>query len=290
MKSILFFVVLLGCVGLSVQWGADGHRIIAQIASTLLSDTASAKVSAMLPPDVNMTDIAPLPDDFAHTPLGNWSIPCHYCNLPNNSLNFTMADCGDFCVVKSIMNYTKILIAEDGTNIMCNPDPSVEPCALEFLIHYVGDVHQPLHVGYGFDEGGNTEEVDFFDDKYSTHLHHVWDTNMIEKWDGGNGGNTSWDSVLPELLAMMQADPAMVKHYASLTNPIEWADESFYYVRTDVYNYNPTPEIEESDIRIKYNNLPWIGPHYYAHNLPIIQQRLMAAGIRLATLINAALA
>jgi len=286
MKSVFLLIVLFAQINFVIGWGADGHRIVAQIASNMLTSAAQAKIAQMLPEGINITDIAPLVDDYSHTPQGNWSITCHYCNLPNNSMNFSMADCPACCVVKAIQNYTKILSNEVDQQVYCNINTNVEPCALEFLVHYVGDVHQPLHVGYGWDEGGNLEKVNWYGDQV-VKLHHVWDTSMIDKWDGNyDYDNTSWSSVIPELEEYMQSNPNIVQHYAGIVNPIYWADESFYYVRTDVYNYNPNPV---HNAQSKVASYPYLASHYYDHNLPIVKQRLIAGGIRLGTLLNSLL-
>jgi len=136
------------------------------------------------------------------------------------------------------------------------------------LVHYVGDVHQPLHVGYGYDEGGNKVEVDFYDER--SNLHHVWDDLIIERW------NSDFDSATQELEVMIQNNPTQVQTYLSVMNPILWANESFGYVLSTVYNFNPS----------KNGDLPQLGDAYYNTNLPIVKQRLIAAGVRLGQLLN----
>lgn len=277
MKFLLLAFFLVAIQIASVRsWGPDGHRIIGQIGWESLSPKAQNYITKFIGTNYTMADIAPFPDDFRATPQGNWSAPCHYCNLPKGATNFTMSYCVGCCVVKSIMNYTKILQSEIKKPFQCNYQTGVEPCALEFLIHYVGDSHQPLHVGYGYDEGGNSVKVKFMDK--STNLHHVWDTSMIEWWI--YKGN--WTDMAANLTAMIQADPNLAKKYLANMNPIEWADESFYYVRTDVYNYDGSI-IKINGDDASEPNLKW---DYYNHNIPIVQQRLIAAGLRLGQLLT----
>jgi len=254
-----------------LSWGSEGHKIIAQIANDMLTSSASSAVGTFLG-SYSMTDVAPMADSYDHTSAGKWSAPCHYCNLPRGATNFQMSYCGTYCVVKSIQNYTKILTGEASNPFQCDVDPQdgVEPCALMFLIHYVGDSHQPLHVGYGDDRGGNSVKVSWYGS--STNLHSVWDDSIIEKWD------TSFSDAASQLEQIMAANSSMVQYYASTLDPIGWADESFYFVRTTCYNYNQQGRAPA--------DTPQLGDAYYNRNLPIVQERLIAAGVRLGTILN----
>jgi len=283
-------------------WGKWGHKMIAQIAQDMLNPTASNIVSQFLG-TYTLADVAPIPDDYDHTPQGEWSKPCHFCNLPKDATNFTYNMCGDFCVVKSIFNYTGILANEQSNPFACDvviddeDDDEPEPCALIFLTHFVGDVHQPLHVGFAYDEGGNLVPVCWYDceGKDNTTLHPVWDDNIIEKW------NQDWTKGVTELEQIMQNEPALVKHYESITDAIDWADESFHYVLNTCYNYTDNGLlIEEKKNALRINDPqgyrmsipeeePILGDKYYNTNLPIVQQRLIAAGVRLGTLLNSIL-
>jgi len=260
-------------------------------------------VSKFIGTNRTLPDIAPIPDDYDHTPQGAWSAPCHYCNLPVGATNFTMADCPGFCVVKSIFNYTNYLIKEQANPTMCLFGEGIEPCPLIFVVHYVGDVHQPLHVGYGYDEGGNLVNVTWYGN--DTNLHHVWDSNMIDMWDSVwmNGTN-----LLEEMMQELN-ESMLVKEYISVTNPIDWADESFHYVLTTVYNFTdsaiavPTHNHKASKSKIDskrimrqgglrnvrvtepHEEIP-LGSAYYQRNIKVVKQRLIAAGVRLATLLN----
>jgi len=264
LKLVTLLCFFVGCLG----WGKQGHMMIAQIAADRLSNTASNIANQFLGSGYTLADIAPLPDDYDHSPSGRWSEPCHYCNLPRDANSFVMGYCPSFCVVKSIQNYTKILGGEESNPFQCDYTEGDEPCSLEFLVHYVGDVHQPLHVGYGYDEGGNKVEVEFYSER--SNLHHVWDDLIIERW------NSDFNSATQELEVMIQNNPAQVQTYLSVTNPILWANESFGYVLSTVYNYNPST----------HGALPRLGDAYYNTNLPIVKQRLIAAGVRLGQLLN----
>jgi len=146
----------------------------------------------------------------------------------------------------------------------------IEPCALEFLVHFVGDVHQPLHVSYASDWGGNKVKVSWFGT--SCNLHQVWDEKIIQRW------NDDYSSAVSDLEDIANQEPELVKHYISITDPVAWADESFQFVRSTVYNYT-----ENED------GIPQLDDDYYNTNLPIVQQRLIAGGVRLGKLLNSLL-
>jgi len=272
MKVTLLLAILAIslCITSTQGWGEQGHKIVADIALSMLNSQALSN-SNLYTGSKTLPDIAPLPDIYDHTSEGAWSEPCHFVNLDKDETEFNETrDCPSFCVVKSIQNYTSILSTETGSPTPCDYDKTVEPCPLEFLVHFVGDVHQPLHVSYGSDRGGNEVKVTFFGTK--TDLHAVWDTGIITHW------KKDWTEASAALQAMIQQEPDLVKQYESDTDPRDWANESFQYVRTVCYNFT-TPS----------DGVPKLGEVYYDDNLPIIQQRLIAAGVRLAVVLNTVL-
>jgi hypothetical protein len=254
-------------------WGEEGHKIVAQLATNMLTSSTKNQIQKFIGNSgIDLAGMAPLPDEYDHTSEGRWSSHCHYCNLPRDATNFIMDYCPNYCVVKSINNYTDIL--KNSQPYPCNFDQKngVEPCALEFLVHFIGDVHQPLHVGYGYDEGGNTVKVYWYSERVN--LHEVWDTKMIEKW------NRDYLSATDELQQMIKNDPSIVKKYLRTMDPVQWADESFQYVLDTVYNFT---EGFSSNIRL---NEPQLGDIYYQKNIPIVKERLIAGGVRLGHSLN----
>jgi len=267
MKSFVFGLLLLQIFGQTFGWGENGHKIIAQIGWNMLSSNAQNLADQFIGSET-FPELAPGPDDYDHTPQGKWSAPCHYVNMPRSATHFDLSVCdGVCCVVNAIMNYTNLLTGEVPNPIACNFDQGAEPCPLEFLVHFVGDSHQPLHVGYGDDAGGNEVQVTWYGTE--TNLHKVWDDEIIASWDN------DWEDAVNQLQTIMQSEPSTVKYYASITDPSTWADESFQYVQSTCYNFTGSERQE-----------PSLGDVYYNRNLPIVQQRLIAAGVRLATLIN----
>jgi len=268
----IFIVPLLIIFSLDIVfgWGKDGHMITAQLAWNQLNSEAQQSVIDFISVSYTLAEIAPWPDDYRATPEGAWSAPCHFVDLPKGATHVDMkTDCPDFCVVESIQNYTTILQGESP--FQCNFGEGVEPCALEFLTHYVGDVHQPLHVSFTYDKGGNDVKIDFFGE--SGNLHEVWDVLIIEKW------NDNWQSAAEELQEWIDQNPAISESYMADKIPLDWANESLGYVLSTVYNFTEG----NSD---KFTDVPYLGEVYYDRNLPIVQQRLIAGGLRLSVVLD----
>ena len=128
---------------------------------------------------------------------------------------------------------------------------------LKILVHLVGDIHQPLHVGCCDDQGGNKARVKWF--RNESNLHRVWDSDMIDD---------SRFSYTELVEALGEPDKLMVS--ALQKNTVrEWVNESMTY-RTQVY------EIGEGNLGYKYNY----------KNFPIVKLRLVQAGVRLAGVLN----
>lgn len=169
----------MACMPLhAVAWGADGHRLIAEVADGMLS--APAKTEALrllaLEPGATLASVSTWADE-ARTPT---TAPWHYVNLPrdaNCTYNPDRSCVQGACVVSAIDHQAAVLAsgASDEERLK----------ALKYLVHFVGDVHQPLHAGFADDRGGNTYQVQFAG--HGTNLHAVWDSGLIREWPGGLG-------------------------------------------------------------------------------------------------------
>lgn len=253
---------------LVLGWGQIGHAAIANTAWELMDKAAKAKAETYLPSGVTMTSIASLADQYAETPAGNWSAHLHFVNMNRGQTYFEMSvDCVNGCVVEAILNNTALLVDDKFLASLVN-----EPNPFEFLVHFVGDVHQPLHVGWGYDKGGNEVECYFFGEK--TELHAVWDTGIIENY---NSNYYDWSE---QLLDIVKSNNSLLNFYTATMVPSNWADESFDYVRNDVYNFYPDGKVST------VGETPSLGDDYYKFALPIVTERLLAAAIRLAALLD----
>lgn len=256
---------------IKITRGREGHEAIGTVAWARLSSTVQSKLKNLIYPD-SLSEIAPLPDDYCHEWTGKWSCPCHYVNVPKNATQFNLAvDCQDVCcVAKAVNNYTSIIQRNTGNWPKCNYDNYVEPCPVEFLTHFTGDIHQPLHVGYGFDRGGNQQQCYWYGTL--TELHAVWDDSIIQKY-ASEVGNLASD--LQNYISQNQAN---VQAWAQNQQTDQWANESFQFVRTVVYKFNSSSPVMAANA----NYIPSLGDWYYQQNLPVVKQRLAQAAVRLA--------
>jgi len=140
------------------------------------------------------------------------------------------------------------------------------------LVHFLGDLHQPMHVGYAEDQGGNLVPVLFFEK--STNLHAAWDSDLLGRWDSNYLSATQ---KLEDLLVNDAKFRQQVTILAAITDPVIWAQESFEYVFSSVYDFKTNGKTGILD------------ETYYKEHLPVVQLRLAAAGLRLANTINKAI-
>ncbi|MDY0747639.1 S1/P1 nuclease [Paucibacter sp. R3-3] len=167
---------LLASASNALAWGADGHRLVAETADSLLTPQAHAEVDRLLrlEPGATLVSISTWPDEVRSPTTASW----HYVNFPRDgNCNYDESrDCASgACVVGALERQTAILKSDA-------PDDK-RLLALKYVTHFVGDVHQPLHAGYADDKGGNTYQVQFAG--RGTNLHSVWDSGLIRSWPGG---------------------------------------------------------------------------------------------------------
>jgi hypothetical protein len=248
-------------------WGKTGHRVVAAIADRELSGLARAKIEQILEPGESLDEAANWPDEMRAAPGEFWqktATPWHYVTLNGTVYDHAPPE-GD--ALEALGRFSRIL-----------QDPSAsreqKKTALRFVIHLVGDLHQPLHVGKLNDRGGNEVKVTFFGKP--TNLHSVWDSLLVD------------DEQLSfsELAAKLErhiSNEDVVKWWDA--NPRDWISESAK-IRDTVY---PTA----SDLpRSKANApeaaaVPDLSYGYVFRFTPVMQQRLSQGGIRLAAYLDA---
>jgi hypothetical protein len=251
MKRFLCGIVALCIVIGLISWGRTGHNVIGRIAANHLTDKAKAGVAALLGNE-SLADVASWADDTRDRSTASW----HFINV---ELGLSFDDFKQQVAHKEDV-YTA-LVKEEG--ILADDHASRENRvnALKYVVHFVGDIHQPMHVSRAEDKGGNTIQVQY--DGQGTNLHSLWDTKMLE-----HGGLSeaqlaqNFDKATPEQITKWQSDPQML-----------WAWES-YQISSQIYS-----EIEKNGANID--------DAYYKAHMPIVETRIEKAGIRLAGVLNA---
>lgn len=253
-------------------WGAKGHSVVAELAERGLSPSVAQQVRD-LTFAAPLRDSASLPDDWRGQETrgerqGNTGA-LHYSNIPNDIATFDRArDCkDDQCVVAAIEKYTAIL--KDKTQ---PKDKRRE--ALIFVVHFIGDIHQPLHAAGGQvrneqtgvmepDLGGNRVKVRYLGTE--TNLHSVWDSMLIE-W-----GKSTVDEYATYLLEYeLRGRPIAELQTGTVA---DWINESHYAAVNNGY-------------RIGNGSL---GADYAQHNIGIVYERLLRGGLRLRKTLEDAL-
>jgi hypothetical protein len=270
MKFVAVGVVCIAVLAAHIKaWGNDGHALTASVAQKFLSSGAQNLVQKLIGAD--MSTVASWADQVKFTPEYEWSGMLHYIDTPDWECGFTYStDCiKDQCVAGAIANYTTRLLSSDTNG-------QIE--ALKFLIHFAGDIHQPLHVAFASDEGGNTEKGTFmeYSDKV---LHAIWDSYIIyERMD--NDFSRSESLFLNHLLNRTTGDLASkVASWNSYTKGAEntWAAETAKIACQYAYTDQSGNHITDG-----FN----LQNGYYQFVLDIVEQQLIKGGVRLAAMLN----
>ena len=269
-NSGAFFLLFLMLPPSSFGWGPKGHRIVADIAQRRLTPTARLHMKELLGND-DLAAISVWADDIKgdRPETYGW----HFVDIPINANGFSEPrDCfrpdekhpstlqdHHNCVVDRITIFKQVLTDRNAPR-----QDRIE--ALKFLVHFVGDVHQPLHA-IEQARGGNDIHVIEFGlpqcGKYPCSLHFAWDIGLIE-----HAGLSEWRYVpkLDQLITTQKLSSQAVG------TPELWADESFQLAK-----------------KVWLNDGGNIDETYYKNDIGIVDRRLALAGIRLALLINQAL-
>ena len=287
-------MTLLACfLSVVYGWGTHGHAIVAEIAEQLLENNTRIRVHEILT-NRSMAQVSDWADEFRHTHGGEWSGKLHFADLPDRQCKFEKnRDCPtDECVVGAITNYTNRL--REGISKTSNEE------ALKFLIHFVGDAHQPLHAGNIGDKGGNDilVHVNFLKNKdslllKSENLHSVWDTVLLkeDEQESDHSCLDSWQEKAAELVGKLGNQlAAQRKHWISSCVESDTIEETCPNVIVT--------ESAQIACAAAYSNVDdnWITSGdklergYYETRVDQVEQRLAAAGVRLALLIEYAFA
>ena len=200
-----------------------------------------------------MADASIWADDIRTQEKWGYTAPWHYVNVPDGQTYKASRKSRDGDVLVAVERYRRNLKNRSNS-------PVQRADALRFLIHFIGDLHQPLHVGRAEDRGGNQIQVEWFG--RPSNLHWVWDAAILD--------HAQWTEAT--LAAAHElADEAQMARWVS-SGPLDWANES-QALRSSVY---------------ALGNARLAQPYYDA-SLPIVRKRILQAGVRLAAFLEKAL-
>ncbi|KAL8032684.1 hypothetical protein ABFX02_13G112300 [Erythranthe guttata] len=280
LRLVIKVITLLLIVPSMYGWGKQGHFMTCKIAENFLTEDALASVKALLPDSAEgeLASVCSWPDEIRRKAHYRWSGPLHYIDTPDFRCNYQYCrDCHDSvgrkdrCVTGAIYNYTMQLMTESRDSDFSVMKYNLTE-SLMFLSHFVGDVHQPLHVGFTGDGGGNTIIVRWY--RRKTNLHHVWDNMIIE-----SALKTFYNSDITTMIQSIQSNitEAFVDEYSwkncnGTVCPDPYASESIKLACNFAYR-NATPGVT-------------LGDDYFLSRLPVVEKRLAQGGVRLAALLN----
>jgi len=253
----LFAAAALFMFQYAFSWGVTGHRTIADIAQQHLSKKAKKELSKLIGKEA-LAWWSNWPDFIKSDSTWNHASPWHYVDLPGHMEKEKFIEALKNLPGKNLYTQIPALMAELKDKSLSLEKRRV---ALYFLIHLVGDLHQPLHVGRDEDAGGNKIVVYWFEKK--TNLHTLWDSMLIEFQQYSY---TEYAKLLDI------AEPGQVKAWQS-SSLEDWFYES--HVLSDVI-YDASPK--EAKLGYKYN-------YQFQQTL---NEQLLKAGVRLAALLNQA--
>lgn len=247
---LLLFLITSLTSSAKTNWGKNGHRAVGDIAAHYLHKDAKETVKRILGNE-SLAIASTWMDEIRANPKYDYTHDWHWVTIPGG-LSYEQTEKnpnGD--IIHAIQ--TIITDLKKG-----NLSAKEEEEKLKMLIHLVGDIHMPLHVGTGKDRGGNDTKVKWF--WKSSNLHRVWDSGMIDEYQ------LSYTELSASINHPTQKQ---IKKWQNSGVP-DWANESME-LRDKVYDL-------PKDKSINYE--------YMYHNFDIVKRRLLQAGVRLAGVLN----
>lgn len=249
MNKISFLIILI-CASLSANaWGPTGHRVTGWVAERHVNKKAKKHLERILGQE-SLAMAANWMDEIRSDSKYDYAEDWHWVTIPDGQTYQQTQKNSKGDVIEAIERL-KASLKSGKLNLQQEREH------LKMLVHLIGDIHQPLHVGHGHDRGGNDTKVTWFGS--SSNLHRVWDSQMID------------DTRLSytELAASLELPDENTIVTWQKTNVYDWAMESVSY-RERIYN--------TGNGKLSYR--------YSYDNFHIIRLRLLQAGIRIAAVLN----
>jgi len=250
-KFPLYICLLLNLSMTIFPWGKTGHRVVGEIAQKNLNRKSLNGVQLLIG-QKSLAQVSNWGDDVRDDPNWKQSLSWHFVDIPKGKRYRDLPEDQNVDIVEAIQRFQKELASPQSGK-------KQKIIALKWLVHLIGDIHQPLHTGIPGDQGGNLVDVHWFGKK--TNLHKVWDEHCIDD----------------ELLSFREyADFLNQLPYSKIQSLqkaeiYEWVQESRSYLDL-VY--------EIGDKKLSYP--------YRSKIRPVIEKRMLEAGIRLAGVLNRA--
>lgn len=297
---------LLMLPSFTFAWGCKGHQTVALIAEKQLTPEARQLVEKLLLENPIDPQLKRYCGNGSHDPLADASTwpddvrndlkngPWHYIDIPRGASRGALEPfCGAAgCVTNAISDQLAILKDK-------NADPRKRADAVRYLIHFVGDLHMPLHASTNNDEGGNCDPVRYFrrrphehHNSFTPNLHALWDTAILER-DMEGADPVEYADTLVQLFS-----GDFGKWQSGGIHINDWAWESHDLAETVSYGElttkipieRPVPVhscVDANNIGDRMMQLRlFVDQSYQETAAPVIQKQLARAGVRLAMILN----
>jgi nuclease S1 len=272
-KHLICFILAVSLVSIfparANAWGAAGHRIVAIIAEDNLNTHTRERIADLLGEEVTLASVANFADEIRFSRPDTKQF--HFVDIPLTANSYDPArDCraseeGD-CVIAAIERFRQELA---NTSL----SKARRRFALKFLVHLVGDMHQPLHCADNDnDRGGNDVKVVWFGRSgKGFNLHAVWDKLIIQQ------AELTDDEFAEALVDGLTS--ARIQTIQSST-VIQWAEEAHRVARERAYRFVPGTRI------MNKSATETLGQAYYNRNFATVDDQLLKGGLRLAKILN----
>jgi hypothetical protein len=229
----------------ALAWGEKGHTIVAEVAFHYMDASTKANVKSLLQ-GMTLAEAANWMDAKRSDRAYDYMKPFHYIDIEKGGKEMPTGE----NIVTTLQKTLKDL---DGMKTLSKEEVKIR---ILYLMHLIGDVHQPMHIGYPDDKGGNTAQVSFLGK--GSNLHAVWDTDIIEYKGISTADVLKTNKYTPEQLAAIKQ-----------IDVITWAAQS----RSHLKNAYTIPDGKIND-------------QYVDENAPTVKTQLLNAGIRLAAVLD----
>lgn len=261
MRKFIATLLILSFATQALAWSRDGHAIVGTLAERQLRPAARAEVARLLAgePDPTLAGVAAWADDVRAAEGPGKSARLHYINFKGGDCSYVpVRDCPDGNCVIAAINRNFLILSDRA-----RPDAERRD-ALKYLVHFVGDVHQPLHSTPRDDKGGGDFQVNY--QGTGSNLHKVWDGLIIERRN----------STPADYASALASQPALAADATRRSDrpAVDWAVESCRIVLDG--NLYPSGHV--------------VDDAYLDRQVPTVDLRLRLAGNRLADMLNFALA
>lgn len=277
MKTVLILAFGVLFHNTAFTWGPTGHRVVGDLAEKYISKKTKQKVDKILEGHT-MARAANWPDEIRSDPANySHTYAWHYTDWADHHHDHDPSSTSG-SLLAAIEDHKKVLASKESK-------PADKLFSLRFIVHLIGDLHQPLHVGNGLDRGGNSCRVVFH--KNITNLHKLWDEDLIDFTRLSYTELSNFVNVVsPKEVREIQRGTVM-----------DWAKESKMIRNTiypaEVVTPNQTASTTKDlknycnrELNLPQELLPQIGYEYSYQFMPIVHRRLLEAGLRLAMVLE----